>query len=113
MLRVLTKSKIKDKVKISDMQETTGILSVNQTAAQIKLIEMLKVDNLAQYPMKMEVEPGHIGGRFTRSGQEIKYRDTGSTKTVRQSFCGYGPKLWIKAITCIKMAKTFKRQRKK
>jgi hypothetical protein len=85
---VLTKSKIKDNVKISDMLETTGILSVNQTAAQIKLIEMWKVDNLAQYPIKMEVEPGHIGGRYTRSGQETKYRELG-----RQSFVGDAPKL--------------------
>jgi hypothetical protein len=103
---VLTKSEIKDKVKISDMIEPTGILSVNQTAAQIKLIEMWKLDYVTQYPIKMEVEPGQKGGRSTRSGQDIRYREQIRTKTGRQSFFGDAPKLWNKAPTCIKMAKT-------
>jgi hypothetical protein len=88
------------------MLEEVGILSVNQTAAQIKLIEMWKVDNVTQYPIKTEVEPEHKGGRSTRSGQEIKYRETGRTKTGRQSFIGDASKLWNKTPICIKMAKT-------
>ncbi len=52
MLRVLTKTKWKDNIKIKDMLESTKMLSVNQTAAQIKLIEMWKVEKVEHYPIK-------------------------------------------------------------
>ena len=52
MLRVLTKTKRKDKVKIKDMLESTKMLSVNQFAAQVKLKEMWKVEKVEQYPKK-------------------------------------------------------------
>ena len=106
MLRVLTKSKIKDKVKISDMLKSTNMLSVNQTAAQIKMTEMWKVENLPKYPIKMEIEEKPKVGLATRSGQEKKYKELGRTKTGRQSFIGDAPRLWNKAPAKIKAAKS-------
>jgi 3-oxoacyl-ACP reductase-like protein len=106
MLRVLTRTKRKDKVKIKDMLESTKMLSVNQTAAQIKLTEMWKVEKVEQYPIKMELVAGCEEGRATRSGQELKYKETGRTKAGKQSFRGDAPKLWNKAPRSIKTAKT-------
>ena len=96
MLRVLTKTKPKDKIKIKDMLDSTKMLSVNQTAAQIKLTEMWKVEKVEQYPIKMDLVAGREEGRATRSGQEMKYKETGRTKAGKQSFRGVAPKLWNK-----------------
>jgi hypothetical protein len=38
LLRTLTSTRMVDKIRIKDLQEQTNIMSVNQTAAEIKLI---------------------------------------------------------------------------
>jgi hypothetical protein len=70
------------------MLESTKMLSVNQTAAQIKLTEMWKVEKVKQYPIKKKLVVGHEEDRTTRSGQEMKYKETGRTKAGKQSFRG-------------------------
>ena len=53
-LRVLTSTKISDKVSIKSMLKKLNMLSVNQINAQIKLIEMWKSTNIPNYPIKTE-----------------------------------------------------------
>ena len=51
-------------------------------------------------------------GRATRSGQEQKFKESGRTKTGRQSFMGDAPRLWNKAPMTIKLAKTLYKAKK-
>ena len=51
LLRVLDNSRIKDKRRKKDMLDKFDMLSVNQTAAQIKLTEAWKAMNDKEYPV--------------------------------------------------------------
>ncbi len=88
MLRLLTKSRRVDRVRITDMLEETRMLSVNQTEAQIKLLEMWKVED---YPIKMDQGRPTPGDRSTRSGQTTKYKEFGRTRIGKKSFVGDAP----------------------
>jgi hypothetical protein len=52
LLRVLTRTRRMDRTKIKDMLDKTGMLSVNQTAAQIKLLQVWKITHTNDYPLK-------------------------------------------------------------
>ena len=54
MLRVIINCKIKDKISIKSMLEKCGLLSVNQLAASIKLVEVWKSLNREGYPIRLE-----------------------------------------------------------
>ena len=54
MLRVLNNSRIKDKLSTKSMLTKFGLLSVNQLAAKIKLIEVWKITNREKYPLTLE-----------------------------------------------------------
>ena len=54
MLRCINKSKISDKISIRTMLEKFDLVSVNQLAIQIKLIEVWKSINVPDHPLKLE-----------------------------------------------------------
>ena len=50
LLRILEKKKISDKIKVTTMLKSQDMLSVNQTTAQIKLVEIGK-QNMWRYTL--------------------------------------------------------------
>ena len=106
MLRTLTKTKIVDRKRITDMLRETDLLSVNQTSAQIKLTEMWKATRDTKYPIKVDVIQEKQTGIGTRRNQSIQIQETGRTNVVIQSFVGDAARLWNKAPAEIKLAKT-------
>ena len=54
LLRMLNKTRISDKVSIASMLEKFQLLSVNQLAAEIKLIEVWKAINVEGCPIKLD-----------------------------------------------------------
>ena len=54
MLRAINGSKIKDKISIASMLNKFNLLSVNQLAANIKLIEVWKSLNVPGYPLVLD-----------------------------------------------------------
>ena len=54
-LRVLNgqKCKVSDKINTKTMLEAKKLLSINQTNAQIKLIELWKANDVTDYPIKI------------------------------------------------------------
>ena len=54
LLRALNNSRTKDKISIKSMLEKFGLLSVNQLAAKIKLVEVWKSINKEDYPIQLE-----------------------------------------------------------
>jgi hypothetical protein len=71
MLRTITRTWLRDKVRIGDLLNRTGLLSVNQTAAQIKLCEMWKAVKQRNYPIKLEKATQHTNGRAARHSEDI------------------------------------------
>ena len=54
LLRMLNKTRLSDKVSIASMLEKFQLLSVNQLAAEIKLIEVWKAINVEGCPIKLD-----------------------------------------------------------
>ena len=106
LLRILTNTRRGDHTRIADMLKETGNLSVNQTAAQIKLLEMWKATHLPKYPIKLEIVRQENGRTQTRSNNDTKIKELGHTNIMRQSFVGDSARLWNRAPTGIKNAKT-------
>ena len=54
VLRVLDRSRIRDRRSIKEMLDKLDMLSVNQTMVQVKLTEAWKVSKDEDYPVKMK-----------------------------------------------------------
>ena len=97
MMRVLTNTKICDKVPTNKLLEDTGMLSTNQLNAQIKLLEMWKANNVKDYPLKLNkqsMKPNNVNTRACTQGQII---EEGSTSHMVKSCIGDATRLWNKA----------------
>ena len=54
MLRMMANATLKDHIKSEDLLKKYALISVNQLAAQIKLMEAWKSLNIPDYPVQME-----------------------------------------------------------
>ena len=104
LLRVLTGQTKLDHAKISDMLSSLNVLSVNQTAAQIKLTEMWKALNDSAYPLKMELKSSN--GMVTRSSTRGEVVEFGSSSKTIKSFYGSATRLWNQGPVSIRQAQT-------
>ena len=68
------------------MLENHDIMSVNQTATQIKLLEMRKAKNTEDYPLKIEFQTTVREGTAMRGDSSGKAIEVGKTSTARRSF---------------------------
>ena len=96
MLRVLNGSKIKDKVSISTMLKKFGLLSVNQLAAKIKLIEVWKTLNKLDYPLSLDsYKPINTNRNYVLRDQINRvFDDTCRKKKSESSFHVDAARLW-------------------
>ena len=108
LLRILDGSNLKDRRHISDMLIKQEMLSVNQTAAQIKLTEAWKASKEEDYPVKMrrEREIPEVETRHLRSSSTVVMMEGGKNNIARASFTRDAGRLWNKAPNDIKEAKT-------
>ena len=72
-----------DKAQIADMLECTGLLSVNQLAAQIKLVEMWKAATREDYPVKLERIQRGENERVTRGNNGIRFKEKKRTTLIK------------------------------
>ena len=109
MLRLLDGSRVKDKRNIGDMLEKFGILSINQTMAQIKLTEAWKANKDNNYPIKLRWTKENAEGteqQNTRQTNRQTLREGGKTTQAERSFARDTGKVWNQAPKEIKESKT-------
>ena len=108
MLRILDNSSIKDRRSKKDMLTRFDMLSVNQTAAQIKLTEAWKSLNVEDYPVKLRKERRIVPGsdRQLRADTIRDLEEGGRLKSTLASFTRDAGHIWNQAPKCIKEAKT-------
>ena len=107
VLRVLDNSRIKDKRSICEMLRKFNMLSVNQTAAQIKLTEAWKSCRTENYPVKLrKTNAGNENPRQMRTGTRRELEEGGRNRIVAESFAREAGRLWNAAPNDIKIAKT-------
>ena len=95
LLRILEKKRIRDRVKVKTMLKNQDMLSVNQTAAQIKLVEMWRAKHVKVYPINNRFQTTVEGRRTTCRETKGKALETGKTSKARASFIGDATRTWI------------------
>ena len=108
LLRLLTNTSIKEKNSTSELLEKSEFQSVNQLAANIKLLEAWKSINLRNYPIRME--PNYISAsnvdRQLRPSASRDWNQDGRSTAAKESFSRNTAKIWNAAPKEIKTAKT-------
>ena len=79
------------------------MMSVNQTQAQIKLVEMWKSKNINNYPIKPDIITVTENGTTTRSAMAGIFRQNETPSP----FLEMPPGLWNQTAAELKSAKTF------
>ena len=88
LLRLLTNTKISDRVSNAELLERVGMLSVNQINAQIKLGELWKATHYETYPTKFTRQNELQTYQSTRACAEGKLVEEGSKTASLKTFKG-------------------------
>ena len=111
MLRTVNGSKIKDKISTASLLNKFGLLSVNQLAVQIKLIEVWKSLHVTEHPSILE--PYHKTTSTTSASLRPKptrvFNDTSKLSCAKFSFQVDAARLWNMAPQTIKSAETLQK----
>ena len=108
LLRLLDNSSLRDRKHSKDLILKFQLLSVNQTAIQIKLMEAWKSTHLSDYPTQMEKNESQLipNTRELRPTSIRIWKEDGRTSAARESFSRNTAKIWNQAPMTIKEAMT-------
>ena len=111
---MLDRVTLKDHVSSISLLQKYNLQSVNQLAAQIKLLEAWKSQNIDLYPLQLERNnPNRINvQREIRPGSIKLWKDEAKTTAAKISFSRDTAKLWNNAPENIKQALTLTRAKK-
>ena len=82
------------------------MMSINQTAAQVKLTEMWKAVHDINYPITVQLKSNQDKGMATRTGTRGEVVEVGSSTKTIKSFIGSASRLWNMAPEKIRDAST-------
>ena len=108
MLRMLNGSTKKDHITAKILLEKFNLPSVNQLAAEIKLIEAWKIMKVPEYPITLDTNNPQrdTGDRVVRDATTRQWKEHAKYKNSRESFNIDAAKLWNNADQNIKNAET-------
>ena len=110
MLRLLNNSTLTDRTHTVDLLKNAKMLSVNQLAASIKLLEAWKSCNVPDYPIQLEKNHENLipNDRTVRPNTTRHWKEDGKFATARDSFSRSTAKLWNQAPLKLKEANSLK-----
>ena len=105
---LLNASRVKDKRSIQNLLVNFKLLSINQTTAQMKLIETWKASRDKNYPSTEKDERNNWRNttHCMRPTARKEMREGGKTKQAEKSFVRDSGKIWNQAPMVIKEAKS-------
>jgi hypothetical protein len=114
LLRLLLRVPFDDRTSTSELLEKTGLLSVNQLAASIKLLEAWKSENVPNYPVQLEPNKRieSTRDRQLRPGTIRKWNQDAKSTAEKECFSRNTAKLWNCAPLIIKTAKSLNQTKK-
>ena len=111
LMRILINVSYKDRTSTCDLLRMTGLLSVNQLSASIKLAEVWKSENIPNYPVQLE--PNNTGTVYTersvRPSTVRKWNQDAKSSAAKESFSRNSAKIWNSAPESIKCAINLKK----
>ena len=107
LMRLLINAPYNDRTTTEVLLEKTGLLSVNQLAASIKLCEVWKAENIVNYPVQLEPnnKTTSTTDREVRPSTSRKWNQDAKSTAAKESFSRNAAKIWNATPTSIKLAK--------
>ena len=102
LFRLLNNTRISDKISTKSIATNLNMLSVNQINAKVKLTEMWKASNVANYPTKLYKKEVTDDNRITRSTIRGDIVIQGKSELCNASFIQDAAKNWNLALLSIK-----------
>ena len=114
LLRLMDNSSLKDRKHSRDLLKKFNLLSVNQTAIQIKLMEAWNATHVKDYPTQMEKNEEHLipNTRELRPTSIRLWKEDGKTSAARESFTRNTAKIWNQAPKALKETLTLNQAKK-
>ena len=96
MLRMMNGTSLKEHITTSSLLEKFNLPSVNQLAAEIKIMETWKIMNVAEYPIEVwPNEPNRqTNGREIRAASIREWKEDSTSKAGKTSFIIDAARLW-------------------
>ena len=110
LMRLLINVSYKDRTSNEELLAKSGLLSINQLAASIKLCEVWKAENIADYPVQLEPSNKNCvsNEREVRPSTIRKWNQDAKSNAAKESFSRNAAKIWNAAPQAVKMAKTLR-----
>ena len=93
-MNLLNKSQVKDGISTVSLLEKFGMLSVNQLNVQVKLLEMWKLKNIADYPLKIAKHTIEENKCTTRASAQGKLIEIGRSNTTKNTLTSDATRIW-------------------
>ena len=97
LARMITRTKLEDKVSTKSLLAQLNLMSVNQINAQIKIQEIWKAMHIEDYPLKLERQTVNELGATTRAGSSGKLIEFGRSVIAQKTCINDAIKLWNQA----------------
>ena len=97
LMRMLINASYNDRTSTSVLLKETGLLSVNQLAASIKLCDIWKAVNLDNYPTKVMQRIPNINFTQTRATSNGIIIEKGKSNIAQATLINDGTKAWNRA----------------
>ena len=94
MLRMVTGTKLLDKISTAKLLEETNMMSINQLNAQIKIMEIWKALNIDGYPLKLDKQTAISSKTSTRACTLGKIIEKGKCTLTQKTCINDAVKLW-------------------
>ena len=104
---MLSNKRIADKISIRTLLEENNMYSVNQIMAQKKLCEMWKVNNVNNYPIRVETVNRKEEHMVTRAITNNMLKETAKSNVTMGTFINDAIKAWNKCPNDIKNAQSY------
>ena len=107
LLRLLLDIPSNDRTSTSELLAKTGLLSVNQLAVSIKMLEAWKSENLNNYPVQLEPNSTgqSVSDRVVRPSTSRKWNQDTKFSAAKECFSRNTAKIWNSAPTNIRTTK--------
>ena len=102
LVRLLTNTRLAEGINTKAMLDKCGLLSVNQTHAQIKLLEIWKSLNVKDYPIQVSQPTRSLETATTRSVGSSILQEFGKTNITQKTCINDATKIWNQAPQTIK-----------
>ena len=107
LARLLTRTKLSDKVCTASLLTKTNMMSVNQINGQIKIQEIWKSLNVPNYPIQINKQSPNANGPATRADTNSRLIETGNSCLSSRTCINDAVKIWNQLPSSITECKSF------